>query len=74
MEIIKWMIKVFSWPILLMNTVGGIASGLRLILLGRWADVGLRSGPIRLHSSPRFLSEVSAATYAASLPVGSITA
>ena len=33
-----------------------------------------RSGPIRLHSSPRFLSEVSAATYAASLPVGSITA
>ena len=41
MEIIKWMIKVFSWPILLMNTVGGIASGLWLILLGRWADVGL---------------------------------
>ena len=38
-----------------------------------WA-VKDRSGPIRLHSSPRFLSEVSAATYAASLPVGSITA
>ena len=34
----------------------------------------LRSGPIRLNSSPRFLSGVSAATYAASLPVGSITA
>jgi uncharacterized protein len=34
----------------------------------------IRSGPIRLHSSPRFLSGVSAATYAASLPVGSITA
>jgi hypothetical protein len=34
----------------------------------------LRSGPIRLHSSPRFLSGVSTATYAASLPVGSITA
>ena len=33
-----------------------------------------RSGPIRLNSSPRFLSGVSAATYAASLPVGSITA
>ena len=33
-----------------------------------------RSGPIRLHSSPRFLSGVSAATYAARLPVGSITA
>ena len=41
MEIIKRMIKVFSWPILLMNTVGGIASGLWLIFLGRWADVGL---------------------------------
>lgn len=41
MEIIKWMIKVFSWPILLMNTVGGIVSGLWLILLGRWAEVGL---------------------------------
>ena len=33
-----------------------------------------RSGPIRLNNSPRFLSEVSAATYAARLPVGSIRA
>ena len=33
-----------------------------------------RRGPIRLNSHPRFLSGVSAATYAASLPVGSITA
>ena len=36
--------------------------------------VAERSGPIRLHSRPRFLSGVSAATYAARLPVGSITA
>ena len=37
-------------------------------------ELALRSGPIRLNSRPRFLSGVSAATYAASLPVGSITA
>jgi ketosteroid isomerase-like protein len=34
----------------------------------------IRSGPIPLNSSPRFLSGVSADAHAASLPVGSITA
>ena len=34
---------------------------------------GGRSGPIRLTSSPSFLSGVSADSHAASLPVGSIT-
>jgi hypothetical protein len=41
MEIISRMIKGFSLPLLLMNGVSGIASGLWLLFIGRWVEIAL---------------------------------
>ena len=53
------------------RVVGVIDGDTIEVLNGHHAE---RSGPIRLNSSPMFLSGFSADSHAASLPVGSITA
>ncbi len=60
----------------LANSMGlrELARAVSVQMGGRGVTHAYRSGPIRLNSSPRFLSGFSADSHAASLPVGSITA